>query len=83
MSKVCQLTGARPKSGHLVSHSNRKSNRRFMPNLIKKTIVDAKTGRKVVLYVTARAIRTMAKNPVKFAKQIEQIAKKDLKKKLK
>lgn len=83
MSKVCQLTGARPKSGHKVSHSNKKSNRRFLPNLVKKTVIDPKTGAKVSLKITARALRTLAKNPAKFAAQIHAFAKKSLKKKLK
>ena len=33
MSKVCQVTGKRPVSGNNVSHSNRKTKRRFLPNL--------------------------------------------------
>ena len=80
MSKVCQLTGARPKSGHKVSHSNRKTKRRFLPNLIKKKILDEQTGMIVTVKMTARAARTMAKNPKKFTGQITQIAKKALKK---
>ena len=80
MSKVCQLTGAKPKSGHKVSHSNRKTKRRFLPNLVKKTIIDPETGHKVSLRITARALRTLAKNPKKYASQMKQIAKKSLKK---
>ena len=33
MSKVCQVTGKRPMSGHKVSHANNKTKRRFLPNL--------------------------------------------------
>ena len=33
MSRVCQVTGKRPLSGNNVSHSNRKTKRRFLPNL--------------------------------------------------
>ena len=33
MSRVCQVTGKRPMSGHKVSHANNKTNRRFLPNL--------------------------------------------------
>ncbi len=33
MSKVCQVTGKRPLTGNNVSHSNRKTRRRFLPNL--------------------------------------------------
>jgi len=36
MSRVCQLTGKRPIAGNNVSHSNRKTKRRFLPNLHKK-----------------------------------------------
>ena len=46
MSRVCQLTGKRPKSGHNVSHSNRKTKRRFLPNLVTKNFIDPRTGRK-------------------------------------
>ena len=33
MSKVCQVTGKRPVTGNNVSHSHRKTRRRFLPNL--------------------------------------------------
>lgn len=33
MSKVCQVTGKGPMVGHNVSHSNRKTKRRSLPNL--------------------------------------------------
>ena len=33
MSRVCQVTGKRPMSGNNVSHSHRKTKRRFLPNL--------------------------------------------------
>ncbi|MEC7296346.1 MAG: 50S ribosomal protein L28, partial [Pseudomonadota bacterium] len=33
MSKVCQVTGKRPVTGNNVSHSQRKTRRRFLPNL--------------------------------------------------
>ncbi|MEK7146409.1 MAG: 50S ribosomal protein L28 [Patescibacteria group bacterium] len=83
MSRVCQLTGAGPKSGHMVSHSNRKTKRRFLPNLVKKRILDPKTGTMVSIKMTARALRTIAKNPKKFAPQIHALAKKKIKKSLK
>jgi len=35
MSKICQVTGKRPITGNNVSHSNRKTKRRFLPNLLK------------------------------------------------
>ncbi|HAV43201.1 TPA: 50S ribosomal protein L28 [bacterium] len=33
MSKICQICGKRPSTGHNVSHSNRKTKRRWLPNL--------------------------------------------------
>ncbi len=33
MSRVCQITGKRPLTGHNVSHANNKTRRRFLPNL--------------------------------------------------
>ena len=33
MSRVCQVTGKKPMSGNNVSHANRKTRRRFLPNL--------------------------------------------------
>lgn len=33
MSRVCQVTGKRPQTGHKVSHANNKTKRRFLPNL--------------------------------------------------
>ena len=33
MGKVCQICGKRPQVGNKVSHSARKTLRRFMPNL--------------------------------------------------
>ena len=61
MSKVCQLTGKRPVSGNNVSHSNRKTKRRFLPNLQKKTFFIPETGQTVKLKVAASAIKTINK----------------------
>lgn len=61
MSKVCQLTGKRPISGNKVSHSNRKTRRRFLPNLHKKRFFIPETGEWVTLRVSSNAIRTINK----------------------
>lgn len=57
MSRVCQLTGKRPISGNNVSHSNRKTKRRFLPNLQKKRFFIPETGKWVTLKVSTKAIR--------------------------
>ena len=59
MSKVCQLTGKRPISGNNVSFSNRKTKRRFLPNLQKKRFFIPETGQWVTLKLTAGAIRNI------------------------
>ncbi|MEM7574913.1 MAG: 50S ribosomal protein L28 [Bacteroidota bacterium] len=61
MSKVCKLTGKRPISGNNVSHSNRKTKRRFVPNIQKKRFYVAETGKWVTLKVSTSAIRTINK----------------------
>ena len=61
MSKVCQLTGKRPAVGNNVSHSNRKTKRRFLPNLQEKTFFIPETGQKVKLKVSTNAIKTINK----------------------
>ena len=61
MSKVCQLTGKRPISGNNVSHSNRKTKRRFVPNLAKKRFYIPETEQWVTLKISMSALRTINK----------------------
>lgn len=59
MSKVCQLTGKRPITGNNVSHSNRRTKRRFLPNLQKKRFFVPETGKWITLKVSTKAIRNI------------------------
>lgn len=61
MAKVCQLTGKRPISGNNVSHSNRKTRRRFLPNLKTKRFFIPETGEWVSLKVSMHALRSIDK----------------------
>ena len=61
MPKVCDLTGTRPLFGNKVSHSNRKTKRRFNPNLQTKRFYVTETNVWVELKVTAKALRTIDK----------------------
>ncbi len=61
MSKICQLTGKRPISGNNVSHSNRKTKRRFMPNIQKKRFYIPERDKWVTLKVSTSALRTINK----------------------
>ncbi len=61
MSRICQLTGKRPISGNNVSHSNRKTKRRFLPNLQKKRFFIPETNEWVSLKVSSKALRNINK----------------------
>ncbi len=61
MSRVCQLTGKKPISGHNVSHSNRRTKRLFAPNLQKKRFYIPEVDKWVTLKVSAKAIRNINK----------------------
>ena len=61
MARRCDLTGKEPMFGHNVSHSNRKTNRRFDPNLQKITFYSEALRRRVPLRVCTRALRTVQK----------------------
>ena len=59
MSRRCELTGKAVMSGHLVSHSNRKTKTRFLPNLCKVTLISDTLGRSVRLRVAAASLRSV------------------------
>ncbi|HET6611808.1 MAG TPA: 50S ribosomal protein L28 [Kofleriaceae bacterium] len=61
MSRRCQVTGKRALVGNKVSHSNRKSKRRYEINLQEKRFWNEEEGRWVKLRVTARAMRLIDK----------------------
>lgn len=64
MSKVCQITGKRPRVGNNVSHSNIKTKRKFMPNLHKKRFYIPEEDRWITLKVSSTALRTINKNGI-------------------
>ncbi len=59
MAAVCQVTGAVPGFGHNISHSHRRTKRRFDPNVQKKTYYVPSLRRKVTLNVSARGIKVI------------------------
>ena len=58
MSRRCELTGKGPLVGHKVSHSNIKTKRRFLPNLLNVTLMSDALGRSVKLRISANALKT-------------------------
>ena len=61
MARRCDLTGKGPTFGHNVSHSNRRTNRRFNPNLQKATLHSYGLRRAVSLRVSTRALRSVSR----------------------
>ena len=59
MSRRCDLTGKGALSGHKVSHSNRKTKRRFLPNLLNVTLMSDSLGRSVRLRISANALKSV------------------------
>ncbi|MBC8515602.1 50S ribosomal protein L28 [bacterium] len=62
MARKDELTGRKTASGRKVSHSHRKSPRKFGINLIRKRVWDEEKGSWVTLRVTAKTLRTIRKN---------------------
>jgi large subunit ribosomal protein L28 len=59
MARRCELTGKGVQVGHLVSHSNRKTKRRFLPNLFNVTLQSDALQRSVRMRVSANALRSV------------------------
>lgn len=65
MSRVCQVTGKGPVSGHNVSHANNKTKRRFLPNLHSHRYWVEEENRFVKLKVSCRGMRIIDKLGIK------------------
>ena len=59
MSRRCELTGKGVLTGHHVSHSNIKTNRRFLPNLNQVSLMSETLGRTFRFKVCSSALRTV------------------------
>jgi len=59
MAAVCQVTGAKPGFGHKISHSHRRTKRRFDPNIQKKTYFVPSLKRSVSLTLSAKGIKVI------------------------
>lgn len=61
MTRKCDLLNVKPMSGNKVSHSNRKTRRRFLPNLREVAFKSEVLGVNVNLKVNASTLRTINK----------------------
>jgi large subunit ribosomal protein L28 len=61
MSKVCQVTGKKAMNGNNVSHSKRRTKRKFYPNLFDKKYFLPEEKRWITLKISAAGIRLINK----------------------
>ncbi|MDC7122273.1 50S ribosomal protein L28 [Cellulomonas fimi] len=59
MSARCQVLGTTPGFGHAVSHSHRRTKRRWDPNVQRRRYDVPSLRRRVTLTVSARGIKTI------------------------
>ena len=59
MSRKCELTGKAVMSGHKVSHSERKTKRKFLPNLHMVTLISDALGKMFRFRASTNAIKTV------------------------
>lgn len=64
MSAHCQVTGRSPSFGNSVSHSNRRTRRRWNPNIQSKTYYLASERRRVTLRVSAKGIKVIDRDGI-------------------
>ena len=64
MSRVCQVTGKKVVSGNNVSHSNKKTKRKFYPNLQTKKFYIPEEDKWVTLKVSTSALRNINKKGI-------------------
>jgi large subunit ribosomal protein L28 len=73
MSKICQVTGKKAMVGNNVSHSKRRTKRKFYPNLFVKKYYLPEEERWVSLKISAAGMRLISKkgltNTLKEAKE--------------
>jgi large subunit ribosomal protein L28 len=64
MARKCDITGKKMITGNKVSHANKKSRRKFYPNLQEKRFFIPEENRWVTLKVSTSALRTINKNGI-------------------
>lgn len=64
MSRVCQISGKRPRVGNNVSHANNKTKRKFFPNLHKKKFYIPEEDKWMTIKVSSSVLRTINKKGI-------------------
>jgi len=64
MSAHCQITGRSPGFGNTVSHSHRRTRRRWNPNIQAKTYYLPSQDRRIKLRVSAKGIKVIDRDGI-------------------
>lgn len=64
MSAICQVTGRTPQFGKSVSHSHRRTSRRWNPNVQRRKFFVPSLGRTVTLNVSAKGLRVIDRDGI-------------------
>ena len=64
VSAHCQVTGRAPGFGNAVSHSHRRTRRRWSPNIQLKTYYLPSEGRRIRLRVSAKGIKVIDRDGI-------------------
>ena len=61
MSRICKISGKRPKTGNNVSKAKNRTKRKQYPNLQKKKIFIPELNRNVTIKLSTKALKTIDK----------------------
>jgi len=64
MASTCDVCGKKPSFGMSVSHSHRRTKRRWNPNIQRKTYYVPSLGRRVTLTLSAKGIKTVDRDGI-------------------
>ena len=64
MSAICQVTGRKPEFGKQVSHSHRRTSRRWNPNVQKRRFYLPSEGRTITLNVSTKGLKIIDRDGI-------------------
>ena len=64
MSAICQVTGRKPGYGKSVSHSHRRTNRRWNPNVQRRRFYLPSEGRTITLTVSTKGLKVIDRDGI-------------------
>ena len=64
MSAHCQVTGRKPSFGMSVSHSHRRTSRRWNPNIQRRSFYLPSEGRSITLNVSTKGLKTIDRDGI-------------------